>query len=109
MKQFYETVIEDCKKTIQRLNSECNDRVDYEAGLISVITNQQTVINDLKKSKEETLTDIYIWLMAEFVCLQSRLAQDGKLDWEESKIKIDAINDLIMKYKEEYKIEDMGI
>ena len=38
--------------------------------------------------------------MAEFVCLQSRLAQDGKLNWEESKINIDAINDLIIRYKE---------
>ena len=109
MNKFYETVIEDCQKTIQRLNNECDNRVDYESSLISIISNQQKVINELKKTKQETLEDIYIWLMADFVCLQSRLAEAGKLDWEESAIQIDALNELIMRYKEHYHIEGLNI
>ena len=57
---------------------------------------------------EETLKDVYIWLMADSVCLQSRLAQEGKLDWEESKIQVDAVYNLIQRFKEHYNVEVEG-
>lgn len=59
--------------------------------------------------KEDIQRDIYTWLMSDLVNLQRKFAKENKLDCAESKIEFDAIFDLIQRYKEQFKIEDLSL
>lgn len=59
--------------------------------------------------EENVQRDIYTWLMSDLVNLQRKFAKENKLDCAESKIKFDAIFDLIQRYKDHFNIEELSL